>query len=76
MVKWGVITEVTEPTECMVCWHGSGSKAKWKGENLCKLNANVCQEQHVLPSVVTALAQLGGAKYFTKLDANVDRNGP
>lgn len=38
--------------------------------DLTKLNANVCRERHVLPSVGTTLAQLGGAKYFSKLDAN------
>ena len=38
--------------------------------DLTKLNQNVCRERHILPSVKQILAQLGGAKIFTKLDAN------
>ena len=38
--------------------------------DLTKLNANVCRERHILPSVENTLAQLGGAKHFSKLDAN------
>ena len=38
--------------------------------DLTKLNANVCRERHILPSVKKTLAQLGDAKVFTKLDAN------
>ena len=30
----------------------------------------MCRERHILPSVKQSLAQTGGAKYFTKLDAN------
>ena len=30
----------------------------------------MCRERHILPSVEQTLAQIGGAKYFTKLDAN------
>ena len=35
--------------------------------DLTKLNTSVCCEHHILPSV---LAQVGDAKYFSKLDAN------
>lgn len=38
--------------------------------DLTKLNKNVCRERHILPSVEQTLAQLGGAKIFTKLDTN------
>ena len=40
----------------MVCRHGRGAKA--------------CQERHILPSVEQSLAQLGGARVFSKLAAN------
>ena len=72
MVKMGVITEITEPTEwCagMVVVPEPSGKVRICVD-LTKLNANVCQERHVLPSVETTLAQLGGAKFFSKLDAN------
>ena len=38
--------------------------------DLTKLNRSVCHEQHILPSVEQTLAQLKGAKIFSKLDAN------
>ena len=34
------------------------------------LNKNEKRERHILPSVEQTLAQIGGAKVFTKLDAN------
>ena len=40
--------------------------------DLTKLNKNVHRERHILPSVEQTLAQLKGAKTFTKLDANSD----
>ena len=72
MIKLGVITEVTEPTDWCA---GMVIVPKPNGQvrlcvDLTKLNANVCRERHVLPSVETTLAQLGGARYFSKLDAN------
>jgi len=72
MIKMGVITKVTEPTEWCA---GMVVVPKPSGKvricvDLTKLNANLCREQHVLPSVETILAQLGDAKYFSKLDAN------
>ena len=38
--------------------------------DLTKLNNNVQKERHILPSVEQTLAQIGGAKVFTKFDAN------
>ena len=72
MTKMGVITEVTEPTDWCA---GMVAVPKPSGKvricvDLTKLNANVCQDRHVLPFVETTQAQLGGAKYFSKLDAN------
>ena len=40
-----------------------------------KLNDCVRRERHVLPSVEQTLAQMGGGKVFTKLDANCSLNG-
>ena len=72
MTKLGVITEVTEPTEWCA---GMVIVPKPNGQvricvDLTKLNVNICRERHILPSVETLLAQLGGAKHFSKLDAN------
>ena len=72
MTKLGVITEVTEPTDWCA---GLVIVPKPNGQvricvDLTKLNANVCRERHVLPSVESLLGQLGGAKHFSKLDAN------
>ena len=38
--------------------------------DLTRLNESVCGEHHLLPTVEEALAQIGGAKVFSKLDAN------
>ena len=38
--------------------------------DLSRLNESVCRERHMLPAVDQTLAQLAGAKVFTKLDAN------
>ncbi|XP_048585791.1 uncharacterized protein K02A2.6-like [Nematostella vectensis] len=38
--------------------------------DLTRLNDSVKRERHILPSVDETLAQLGGAKVFSKLDAN------
>ena len=38
--------------------------------DLTRLNQSVCRERHTLPAVDQTLAQLEGAKVFTKLDAN------
>ena len=38
--------------------------------DLTQLNQSVCHERHILPLVEQTLAQIGGAKHFSKLDAN------
>ena len=72
MEKLGVVRRVDTPTE----WC-AGMVVVPKGNNkvricvdLTKLNKNVCRERHILPSVEETLAQLNGAKVFSKLDAN------
>ena len=72
MEKQGVITKVTEPTE----WCSGMVVVPKKGGHmricvdLTRLNENVCRERHILPAVEQTLAQLVGAKVFSKLDAN------
>ena len=72
MESMGVITRIDEPTEwCagMVIVPKQNGKVKICVD-LTRLNESVCRERHILPSVEQTLAQIGGAKYFTKLDAN------
>ena len=72
MESMGVITRIEEPTEwCagMVVVPKRGGKVRICVD-LSKLNESVCRERHILPSVEQILAQIGGAKHFTKLDAN------
>ena len=72
METMGVITKIDEPTEwCagMVVVPKRGGKVRICVD-LTKLNESVCRERHILPSVEQTLAQIGGAKHFTKLDAN------
>ncbi len=72
MEKLGVITKVEEPTE----WcSGMVVAPKANGRvricvDLTRLNQSVCRERHLMPAVDQILAQLAGAKVFTKLDAN------
>ena len=57
-----------------MCWNGGGAKANNKVRiciDLTRLNESVCRERHPLPAVEQTLAQLAGAKVFTKLDANL-----
>ena len=68
----GVISKVDEPTDWCA---GMVVVPKQDGKvricvDLTKLNESVRRERHILPSVDHTLAQLGGAKVFTKLDAN------
>ena len=54
-------------------WHGGGAQEQLEGQDLCDLtclNQCVKRERHLLPAVDQTLAQLAGAKVFTKLDAN------
>ena len=72
MLQMGVIEKVDEPTE----WcSGMVVVPKPNGSvricvDLTKLNKSVQRERHILPSVEQTLAQIGGAKVFSKLDAN------
>ena len=72
MVKLGVISPVTEPTEWCA---GMVPVVKRNGSvrvcvDLTHLNQSVKRERHQLPSVEQVLAQLTGARIFSKLDAN------
>ena len=72
MESMGVITRIDEPTEwCagMVVVPKRGGKVRICVD-VTKLNESVCRERHILPSVEQTMAQIGGAKHFTKLDAN------
>ena len=72
MEQSGVIARVNQPTEwCsgMVVVLKSNSKVRICVD-LTKLNESVKRERHPLPAVDQILAQLAGAKVFTKLDAN------
>ena len=72
MEQLGVITRVSEPME----WC-AGMVVVPKANNtvricvdLTHLNKSVCRERHPLPTVEQTLAQLAGARVFSKLDAN------
>ena len=72
MEKLGVIEKVEDPTEWCA---GMVMVPKADGRvricvDLTKLNESICRERHLLPAVDQTLAQLAGAKVFTKLDAN------
>ena len=72
MEKLDVITKVTEPTEwCagMVVVPKAGGRVRICVD-LTRLNESVCRERHIMPAVEQTLAQLVGAKVFSKLDAN------
>ena len=72
MESLGVIKPINEPTE----WcSGIVVVPKPNGRvricvDLTKLNESVKREKHILPSTDRTLAQLAGAKVFSKLDAN------
>ena len=72
MLELGGIKRVEEPTP----WcSGMVVVSKDNGNvhicvDLTKLNEGVCRERCMLPSVDEILAQLRGAKIFSKLDAN------
>ena len=72
MERLGVIEKVDKPTEWCA---GIVVVPKPSGKvricvDLTRLNESVCREHHLLPTVEEALAQIGGAKVFSKLDAN------
>ena len=72
MEELGVIAKVEEPTE----WRaGMVVVPKPNGKvricvDLTRLNESVRRERHPLPAVDQTLAQLAGARIFSKLDAN------
>ncbi len=72
MEREGVISRINESTD----WcSGMVVVPKPNGRvricvDLTKLNHHVRRERHILPSVDHVLAQIGHAKYFSKLDAN------
>ena len=72
MEDQGVISRVTEATEWCA---GMVVVPKENGKvricvDLTHLNQSVCRERHLLHTVDESLAQLAGAKVFSKLDAN------
>ena len=71
-LKLGVIRRVDEPTPwcagMVVVPKPNGDVHIWV--DVTKLNKSVCRERHLIPAVDEILAQLSGAKVFTKLDAN------
>ena len=72
MQQLGVIEKVEQPTSwCsgMVVVPKANGKVRICVD-LTRLNKSVQQERHILPSVEHTLAQIRGAKIFTKLDAN------
>jgi len=72
MERMGVIAKVEGPTDwCagMVVVPKANGKSRICVD-LTKLNQSVCWERHPLPAVEHILAQLAGAKVFTKLNAN------
>ena len=72
MEELGVIEKVNQPTEwCagMVVVPKANSRVRICVD-LTKLNQSVKREKHPLPAVDQTLAQLAGARVFSKLDAN------
>lgn len=72
MEQLGVISSVEEPTEwCapMVVVPKSQGRVRICVD-LTRLNESVCRERHQMPAVEQTLAQLAGARIFSKLDAN------
>lgn len=72
MEELGVIAKVKDPTDWCA---GMVTVPKKDGKvricvDLTRLNKSVLRERHPLPAVEQVLAQLTGAKVFSKLDAN------
>ena len=69
MEKLGVITKVSEPTDWCV-----GMVVVPKKNRICidltNLNKCVKRERYLMPAVEQTLANIAGAKVFSKLDAN------
>lgn len=70
MEAMGVIRKMEEPTEW--CAGMVVVPKPIKKPRICvdltRLNDSVCRERHILPAVDETLAQLEGAKVFSKLD--------
>ena len=71
MEEMGAVRRVSEPTN----YWCAGMVVVLKPEvyicvDLTRLNESVCREHHPLPAVEQTLAQLAGARVFTKLYAN------
>ena len=62
----------TEPSE----WCAGMVVVPKASGKVVDLTKSVQRERHVLPSVEETLAQLGGAKIFSKLDANSATSPP
>lgn len=72
MLRLGIIHAVEKPTDwCapMTCVYKKNGSVRICVD-LTKLNKSVKREWHPIPSVEDTLAQLTGARLFTKLDAN------
>lgn len=72
MERLGVIRKIEKPTPWCA---GMVVTPKANGAvricvDLTRLNEKVCRERYQMPSVEESLAQVQGAKIFTKLDAN------
>ena len=72
MERMGVVNRVRQPTEwCsgMVVVPNTDGRVRICVD-LTRLNESVRREHHPLPAVEQALAQLEGARIFSKIDAN------
>lgn len=66
MENLGVIRKINKPTE----WY-AGMVVVPKEDGRIRICVNrICHERNILLSVEQTLAQIGGAKHFSKLDAN------
>ncbi|KAL7859464.1 hypothetical protein SRHO_G00146110 [Serrasalmus rhombeus] len=74
MEKLGVISRIEEPTEWCSGMVVAPKKDKDKVRicvDLTPLNEAVCREKFILPSIDQTLGMLSGAKFFSKIDANM-----
>ena len=72
MERLGVVSPISEPIEwCVgvVVVPKPGGKVRICVD-LTRLNENVCRERYILPAVDQTLAQIAGAKVFSKPDTN------
>ena len=71
MERLGVITKIEEPTDWCAGMVVVPKQAERQGQDLCRLNKTECpaRKKHFTIGG-QILAQIGGAQYFSKLDAN------